>query len=662
MKKLLLLTAVAGLLPQIALADDLTHYIPGTLLNVPNGALRLDPTGAVSQPIKGKADAATVGGVPLSYIIPSLQQQNRLTESIPKGWLDAAGGVAKLDDNKILRYNLIGDVSKAYVVGPDNKTTITLGNMYSQFTSSLLSVVTYGALVDGITDDTSAFSITKSTAAPLQTIYVPAGNTNISSLPTDTSKINFWSLDGTTNKNALLDRIGNDPTETHTAGGGWSFSRKAPIGADPLFGISREDGSTTDPGNGSTAIGINISCKTNQVGFNNNQNCVNVTQKLYSYGSGNHSADNVSVTNYDNSGNNTGSMSGRTTTVSDASGGNSSSAGSMNGEKLILSASNNDDGNKRAGFLVSAQTIAAAPYGAEFAKVFDVRTDSTSYIGSLLSLIGTYSRTLIDLSQATPHVVTIQTTTDTASGTAILHIKSLASGVYPGMVVDAAGIPVGTTVSSISGTDTVVLSKKTTAAISSGSNVVFTTISPWLALPFSQFTQIGDNQHRVIYGDDADTQGNPTRASANHDTVAITAGANARFKIYSQDSTTTHTAVADISKSVAQFEGVLGSSGVVYSTLTDAQIAQIPNPAEGYTVYDTTNKHLMTFDGTSWKVAGIAAYAFSSLPTTPYNGQVAYCPDCYSALKPYNYTGSGIHIHWDGTSWVDALGIPVRHK
>ena len=653
---------ILGSLPQITHADDLTKYIPGTLLNVPNGALQLDPTGSVTQPIKGQADGATVGGVPLSYIIPSLQQQNRLTESIPKGWLDAAGGVAKLDDNKILRYNLIGDVSKAYVVGPDNKTTITLGNMYSLFTSSLLSVVTYGALVDGVTDDTSAFSITKSTASPLQTIYVPAGNTNVSTFPTDSNKVNFWNLDGTTNKNALLDRIGTDPTQTHTAGGGWSFSRKAPIGSDPLFAISREDGSTTDPGNGSTAIGINISCKTNQVGFNNNQDCVNVSQKLYSYGSGNHSADNVSVTNYDNSGNNTGSMTGRTTTVTDASGLSSSNTGGMYGEQLVMSSSNNDAGNKRAGFLVTAQTPTTAPYGGEIAKVFDVRTDTTSYIGSLLSLIGTYSRSLIDFSQATPHVVTINTTTDTASKTSVLHIKSLSSGVTAGMAVDGVGIPYGTTVLSVSGTDTVLLSQKTTAAISSGSPVSFTTITPWLSLPFSQYTQVGDAQHRVIYGDDADVSGNPTRSSSNHDVVAITAGTNPHLKLYSQDSATTHTAIADISKTSAQFEGVLGSSGVVYSSLTDAQIAAIPNPSEGYTVYDTTTKHLMMFDGTSWKVAGIAVYAFGSLPTTPYNGQVVYCPDCYSALKPYNYTGSGIHIHWDGMSWVDALGIPVRHK
>lgn len=654
----LVIVSQAGLI-NAASAEDITTYIPRIYLGTPNGVPQLDATGSLTSPLKGTADSATVGGVPLSYIIPSLQSQNRLTESIPKSWLDVAGGVPKLDSNKVLKYNLIGDISNAYVSQSDG-TTITLGNIYTQFLTSFYSVLLFGAAMDGVTDDTTAFSQAKTHAAGLQTINVPSGNTSVSSFPVDSTKVNFWSLEGTTNKNALIDRVGSDPTETHTTNG-YLYSRSAPINSGALVTVSREDGSSTDPGNGSDAVGQEIDCQTDAVLLTNSQKCEKISQKLYSTGSAQHSGQYVDITMNDKSGTNTGGVTGRTTVITDTSGLPSSQTATTTGEALSLIMSSADDGTKRNGYTVNLNASKLAGYNAGYSTAFLAATDGQSYTNSAYTFKGRHAGAAIDLSQSSQYTTSQTTSRDAVSGAVQLRITSTLAGISVGMLVSGTGIQSGSLITAIPDSSTIIISKPTSQDIPSGSTLSFKAIAPWVSLGDGRTLQYGDVAHRVVYGDDVDTSGTPTGNAASSDTVSMSSGTNPHFKFYAQDSSSSHTLIADINKSGITVNGAVAASGVIYQQMTQDQINAITAPQVGQTVYNSTTNQLVTYTGSSWVSASIAASTYASLPTSPYVGQVIYCVDCYSKLRPYDYSGKGIHTHWDGTAWTDALGIPVKH-
>lgn len=77
--------------------EAMAQSIPMSQINAPNGIAGLDATASVTAPVKGTVDNATVGGTPLSIIIPALEQQQRLSDSIPKSWIGIDNGVAGLD-------------------------------------------------------------------------------------------------------------------------------------------------------------------------------------------------------------------------------------------------------------------------------------------------------------------------------------------------------------------------------------------------------------------------------------------------------------------------------------------------------------------------------------------------------------------------------------
>lgn len=654
----LVLISQTGLIKP-ASADDITKFIPRIFLGTPNGIPQLDATGAVTSPLKGTVDSATVGGVPLSYIIPSLQSQNRLTESIPKSWLDVAGGVPKLDNNKILHYNLVGDVSSAYVSQSDG-TTITLGNIYTQFLSSFYSVLLFGAAMDGITDDTTAFSLAKTKAAGLQTIYVPQGNTSVSSFPVDSTKVNFWELTGTTNKNALIDRVGSDPTETKTTGG-YLYSRSAPINAGSLFTISREDGSTTDPGNGTDAVGQEVDCRTDSVLLTNAQKCVKISQKLYSTGTAQHTGQYVDISMNDKSGTNTGSVAGVTSTLTDNSGLPSSKTATSTGSILSMIMTSADDGSKRNGYVVNLKSTSLSTYASGYSSAFLASTDGQSYLNSVMTFKGRHAAAALDLSQSSQYTTSQSVSGDIVSGSVKLRITSTLAGISVGMQVSGTGIQAGSLITAIPDTGTIIISKPTTQDISNGATLSFKAIAPWASLGDSRILQFGDVAHRMVLGDDVDAAGTPSSLTSNSDTVSISSGTSPHIKFYSQDSSSSHTLIADFNKTGVSVNGAVSASGVIYQQMTQTQIDAISAPQIGQTVYNSTSKQLVTYNGTSWVSASIPASTYTKLPSTPYVGQVVYCADCYSKLRPYDYSGTGIHTHWDGTAWTDALGIPVKH-
>src|SRR5215831_8129011 len=60
-----------------------------------------------------------------------------------------------------------------------------------------VSVKQWGAVIDGVTDDTAAFQAARNSTSPQQTIFVPSGDVKITTWPTGTGT-RTWLCDGTT--------------------------------------------------------------------------------------------------------------------------------------------------------------------------------------------------------------------------------------------------------------------------------------------------------------------------------------------------------------------------------------------------------------------------------------------------------------------------------
>lgn len=54
------------------------------------------------------------------------------------------------------------------------------------------------------------------------------------------------------------------------------------------------------------------------------------------------------------------------------------------------------------------------------------------------------------------------------------------------------------------------------------------------------------------------------------------------------------------------------------------------------------------------------SYAYASLPSVP-SGSVVYCSDCYTAFRANGDTSVGTLTVYNGTSWVDMVGVAINH-
>ena len=165
----------------------------------PGGVAQLTTTGSINYPLTGTADAATVGGAPLSYIIPALQAQGRLGGSyISVTNLNQPSGVPQLDGHAWLTTPVVGPVTTSLLEGTGNGPTgqynFTQGYAlgYNQQTGSqdetdFINIV--GTGTGGFTWYNTALSGWTSTAqgsrpTPLMTLSA-AGVLHVKSIVTD---------------------------------------------------------------------------------------------------------------------------------------------------------------------------------------------------------------------------------------------------------------------------------------------------------------------------------------------------------------------------------------------------------------------------------------------------------------------------------------------
>lgn len=105
--------------------------------NSPNGPAFLNASGYITAPSQGAVDAATVGGSPLSNIIPALQKANRLADVLRTSNIDVAGGVAGLNAQKQISDEVIGSIAQAYVASGITSTDL-LNRVIALENSSLI--------------------------------------------------------------------------------------------------------------------------------------------------------------------------------------------------------------------------------------------------------------------------------------------------------------------------------------------------------------------------------------------------------------------------------------------------------------------------------------------------------------------------------------------
>ena len=53
-------------------------------------------------------------------------------------------------------------------------------------------------------------------------------------------------------------------------------------------------------------------------------------------------------------------------------------------------------------------------------------------------------------------------------------------------------------------------------------------------------------------------------------------------------------------------------------------------------------------------------FAYNNLPTAA-QGTQFYCSDCYSQLRPASNTDLGLVVTWNGSQWIDGVGMRVQH-
>lgn len=94
-----------------------------------------------------------------------------------------------------------------------------------------------------------------------------------------------------------------------------------------------------------------------------------------------------------------------------------------------------------------------------------------------------------------------------------------------------------------------------------------------------------------------------------------------------------------------------GSVGIKSGTGSRTSYATIDENGNFYVVPDR---------GTSGGGIRNYWYNFGSLPTSA-TGTQFYCGDCYSSFRPSNSTETGIIVTWNGTHWIDGIGLPIKH-
>mgnify|MGYP003362084732 CR=1 FL=1 len=102
-------------------------------VNVPGGIAGLDPNAAIAQAIVGVIDAARLHGVPLANVIAALTAQNRITDAIPKSWINAKGGVAGLDTDGNVTAPVVSDLTGSYLMTAQGTTIDLLSSLSSAF-------------------------------------------------------------------------------------------------------------------------------------------------------------------------------------------------------------------------------------------------------------------------------------------------------------------------------------------------------------------------------------------------------------------------------------------------------------------------------------------------------------------------------------------------
>lgn len=113
-------------------------------VNVPGGIAGLDANAAIAQAIVGVIDAARLHGVPLANVIAALTSQNRITDAIPKSWIDEDGGVAGINADGFITADVKANLSGSYLVTDDGTKIDLLSSLSSAFyidaTDSLLKL------------------------------------------------------------------------------------------------------------------------------------------------------------------------------------------------------------------------------------------------------------------------------------------------------------------------------------------------------------------------------------------------------------------------------------------------------------------------------------------------------------------------------------------
>lgn len=102
-------------------------------INVPGGVAGLDANSAIWQAIVGVIDAARLHGVPMSNVIAALTAQNRITDAIPKSWINAEGGVAGLDENGKITADVESNLTGSYLEAADGSKIDLLSTLSAAF-------------------------------------------------------------------------------------------------------------------------------------------------------------------------------------------------------------------------------------------------------------------------------------------------------------------------------------------------------------------------------------------------------------------------------------------------------------------------------------------------------------------------------------------------
>lgn len=161
-KSLSILTVFFAVLSSPAHAQSTVSTTVGAI-NGPNGPVYNDASGSVINPIKGPIDNATVGGHPLGNLIPALEQQVRLADSIPQSLLGQPNGVAQLNAQGGLDIPVL-NVNTTYTTATGVKINLPIAmfggtTAYSTFNSLGQESAVLGGFTSSNTNSQSSVSL-----------------------------------------------------------------------------------------------------------------------------------------------------------------------------------------------------------------------------------------------------------------------------------------------------------------------------------------------------------------------------------------------------------------------------------------------------------------------------------------------------------------------